>query len=321
VGHERLLQSPRLGAHFGGAEANVAVSLARFGNDAAMISIVPPNPLGRAAVAELKKHGVDTSGVLERPGRMGLYFLEQGGGLRPADVLYDRVDSAFALAPPDTIDWPRALKGARWLHVSGITPAVGERAADAARRATEAAAALGVDVSFDGNYREKLWALWKGDPSAILRDLLSRARIAFVDDRDIALVLGTELDATDVLERRRASAALAFAAFPRLQAIYSTLRYVRDTSTHELGAALFTRHREFLSRTYSLHAIVDRIGSGDAFAAGVLHGIAAGYGDQQTLELGAAGAALKHSVPGDFNLVDLADVERLLSAPAGDVRR
>ena len=186
---------------------------------------------------------------------------------------------------------------------------------------TEAAAVLGVDVSFDGNYRERLWSLWHGDASAILRDLLGRARIAFINDRDVALVLGIELDATDVLERRRAAARAAFAAFPRLQAIYSTLRDVRDTSTQELSAALFTRHREFMSRTYSLHTIVDRIGSGDAFAAGVLHGIAAGDRDQETLELGAAAAALKHSVPGDFNLVGLEEVEHLLRARGSDIRR
>ena len=181
-GHELLLQTPRLDVHVGGAEANVAVGLARLGRPAAMISAVPDNALGQAALGELRRHGVDVAGVQTLPGRMGLYFLSAGAVTRPFEVLYDRAASAFALAQPDLIDWDAALAGASWLHLSGVTPALGARAAEAAIRAAEGAVRLGVPVSFDGNYRAKLWAAWEGDGPAILRRLMAAADLPDVHD-------------------------------------------------------------------------------------------------------------------------------------------
>ena len=317
---EQLLQSPALHANFGGAEANVAVSLARFGHDAAMVSVVPPNALGAAAVAELRRNGVRTSGIVTAPGRMGLYFLVPGAVSRPSAVLYDRAGSAFALAAPTAIDWPTELRGARWLHLSGIASALGERAAAANQRAADTALELGLAVSFDGNYREQLWAASGGDAPRLLRAMLATAQLAFVDDRDIALSLGIELGG-EPLERRRDAAAAAFAAFPRLETVCSTIREVDSASRQRLGGVMFTRKRELVSRTYSLDGIVDRVGAGDAFAAGILHGRVAGLADQDTLELGTAAAALKHSIRGDFNLVDLRDVEQLVAAKGLDIRR
>jgi 2-dehydro-3-deoxygluconokinase len=317
---EQLLQCPSLQVHFGGAEANVAVSLARFGHDAAMVSIVPPNALGAAAVAELRRHGVSTSGILTGPGRMGLYFLTPGAVSRPSAVLYDRTGSAFAVAAPTAIDWPAALRGARWLHLSGIASALGERAAAANQRAADAALELGIAVSFDGNYREQLWAASGGDAPRLLRAMLATAQIAFVDDRDIALSLGVACNG-EALERRRDAAAAAFAAFPRLETICSTIRDVDSVHHQRLGGVMFTRNRELVSRTYSLDGIVDRVGAGDAFTTGILHGRVVGLADQDTLELAAAAAALKHSIRGDFNLVDLHDVEQLVAAKSLDIRR
>jgi 2-dehydro-3-deoxygluconokinase len=317
---EQLLQSPSLRVHFGGAEANVAVSLARFGHAASMVSIVPPNALGAAAVAELRKHGVSTSGIVTAPGRMGLYFLAPGAVSRPSAVLYDRTGSAFALAAASAIDWPTALHGASWLHLSGIASALGEHAAAANQAAADAALALGIAVSFDGNYREQLWAASSADAGALLRRMLAAAQVAFVDDRDIALTLGVELEG-EALARRRGAAAAAFAAFPRLQTICSTIREVDGTSRQRLGGVMFTREGELTSRTHSLDDIVDRVGAGDAFAAGIIHGRVAGLADQATLELGVAAAALKHSIRGDFNLVDLRDVERAVAAKGLDIRR
>jgi 2-dehydro-3-deoxygluconokinase len=317
---EQLLQSPSLQVHFGGAEANVAVSLARFGHDAAVVSIVPPNALGAAAVAELRRHGVSTSGIVTGPGRMGLYFLTPGAVSRPSAVLYDRAGSAFAVAAPTAIDWPTALRGARWLHLSGIASALGERAAAANQRAADAALELGVAVSFDGNYRAQLWAASGGDAPRLLRAMLATAQIAFVDDRDIALSLGVEFNG-EGLERRRDAAAAAFAAFPRLETICSTIRDVDSVHRQRLGGVMFTRERELVSRTYSLDGIVDRVGAGDAFTAGILHGRVVGLADQDTLELAAAAAALKHSIRGDFNLVDPRDVEQLVAAKGLDIRR
>jgi 2-dehydro-3-deoxygluconokinase len=317
---EQLLQSPSLHVHFGGAEANVAVSLARFGHDAAMVSIVPPNALGAAAIAELRRHGVDTSGVVTGPGRMGLYFLTPGAVSRPSAVLYDRAGSAFASAAPTTIDWSAALRGARWLHLSGIASALGERAAAANQRAADAALERGVAVSFDGNYREQLWAASGGDAKRLLRGMLASSEIAFVDDRDIALSLGIEIKG-ESLERRRSAAAAAFAAFPRLATICSTIREAESAQRQRLGGVMFTRTGELVARTYSLDGIVDRVGAGDAFAAGILHGRATRLADQDTLELGVAAAVLKHSIRGDFNLVSVSDVDQLVAAKGVDIRR
>ena len=317
---EQLLQSPSLHVHFGGAEANVAVSLARFGHDAAMISIVPPNALGTAAIAELRRHGVDTTGIATGPGRMGLYFVTPGAVSRPSAVLYDRSGSAFALAAPDALDWRSALRNARWLHLSGIASALGEPAAAANQRAADAALELGVAVSFDGNYREQLWVASGGDARALLRGMLATAEVAFVDDRDVALTLGVEFRG-ETLERRRSAAAAAFAAFPRLETICSTVREVDSAQRQQLGGVMLTRNSQLKSRTYALDGIVDRVGTGDAFAAGILHGRIAGLADQDTLELGVAAAVLKHSIRGDFNLVDLRDVEQLVAAKGVDIRR
>jgi 2-dehydro-3-deoxygluconokinase len=317
---EQLLQSPSLDVHFGGAEANVAVSLARFGHDVAMVSVVPPNTLGAAAVAELRRHGVGTNGIVTGPGRMGLYFLAPGAVSRPSAVLYDRAGSAFALAAPNAIDWPATLRGARWLHLSGIASALGERAAAVNQRAADAALELGVAVSFDGNYRKQLWAASGGDAPRLLRAMLATAQLALVDDRDIALSLGVELGG-EALDRRRNAAAAAFAEFPRLETICSTIREVDSASRQHLGGIMFTRKRELVSRAYSLDGIVDRVGAGDAFAAGILHGRVTGLPDQDTLELAVAAAALKHSIRGDFNLVDLSDVEQLIAAKSLDIRR
>jgi len=320
-GRERLLQSPRLDARFGGAEANVAVSLARFGHEAACVSVVPDNPLGRGALGELRRHGVDIAGVRFGPGRMGLYFLSPGAGLRPSEVTYDREGSAFALASPDATDWDRELAGADWLHLSGITPAVGPGPAEAARRAVAAAVRLGVRVSFDGNYRAKLWAAWSGDGPAVIRALLEGADLAFVDHRDLALVLGDDLSGTSADERSAAAARAAFAAFPRLQRLAHTVRVQHAVDDQKLSARLHTRIEEHRTRVFPLSGVVDRIGAGDAFAAGVLHGLVTGRDAAAALDFGAAAAALKHSVPGDFNLVEESEVDALLEGAGLDVKR
>ena len=317
---EQLLQSPVLAAHVGGSEANVAVSLARFGHDAAVVSVVPRNALGAAAVSELRRHRVATDGIIEGQGRMGLYFLTPGAVSRPGAVLYDRANSAFARAAPTVIDWPLTLRGASWLHVSGITSALGEQAADANRRATTAAASAGISVSFDCNYREQLWAASGADARRTLHEMVAAARLAFMDDRDAALILGAEFVGS-ALDRRRAAAAAAFKEFPRLERICSTIRDADSVDRQRLWGVLHTRKSELVSRTHTLDGIVDRIGAGDAFAAGMLHGLIARHDEQRALDLAAAAAALKHSVRGDANLVDLADVESLVAGSAGDVRR
>ncbi len=322
-GRELLLQSPRLEVHVGGAEANVGVSLARFGHEVAMLGTVADNALGRAALGELRRHGVDTRAVRLAAGRMGLYFLATGAGHRPSEVLYDRADSAFALAPADGYDWPALLHGAGWLHLSGVTPALGAATAAAATDAVRAAVSQGVQVSFDGNFRPKLWAAWDGDPASILRPLLEGAGIAFADHRDIDVVLGVDETSADTHEQRFAIASRrAFDAFPRLQRIACTTRAQSSVDHHALGALMATRdgalHRV---EPRELPGIVDRIGGGDAFAAGVLHGLASGWNDADSLRFGHAAGCLKHAVPGDFNLCDAEDVMALVRGERLDVKR
>ncbi len=323
-GRELLLQSPRLEVQVGGAEANVAVSLARFGQAVAMAGTVADNALGRAALGELRRHGVDTAPVRLAEGRMGLYFLATGAGHRPSEVLYDRADSAFALADPAAYDWPSLLRDAAWLHVSGVTPALGAATARAAADAVRAANAAGVRVSFDGNFRPKLWARWDGDPATLLRPLLDGAEIAFADHRDIDVVLGAATAATpDTHAQRFAQAARrAFDAFPRLQRIACTTRAQASVEHHALGALMATRAGELHQvDARELTGIVDRIGGGDAFAAGVLHGLASGWNDADSLRFGHAAGCLKHAVPGDFNLVDADDVMALVRGERLDVKR
>ena len=321
-GHELLLQSSQLKVCFGGAEANVAVSLARLGHEARMVSVLPDNPLGRAAVEELRKLGVDTGGLRTGPGRMGLYFLAPGAVRRASEVLYDRAFSAFAEAAPDAVDWDREFEGADAFHLSGVTAAVGRRAAEAALRAMKAARARGLAISFDCNYRPKLWDAWKGDAAGILGELIGQAGVVFGDHRDVAMVLGGSFAAVDPRQRGRAAADAAFAAFPQLKRLVHTVRVQHSVEHHDLTGQMFGPEASWTTPSFPLWPIVDRIGGGDAFAAGVLHGLRTGMGEQAALEFGLAAACLKHTIPGDFNLATEKDIRALLDADGGlDVKR
>jgi len=319
-GREMLLQSPRLAAHVGGAEANVAVSLARFGHAAAMASVVPDNALGQAAIGELRRYGVDTSPVIFAPGRMGLYFLVTGAIHRTSEVLYDRAASAFALHA-GRLDAASLLEGADALHVSGVTPAISAAAAQAAKQAMEKARERKLAVSFDCNYRAKLWEAAPGDAPRLLGELTALAGTVFGGTRDLALMLGHEAGGADTVEAFRAAGEAAFAAFPGLQRIATTVRRQNSVDHHDMSAWMLTRAGLVSGRNYAVGPIVDRIGTGDAFAAGVLHGIRRGMPDEQALQFGLAAACLKHSVPGDFNLVTEADVRALMDDAGYGVRR
>lgn len=317
-GAEFLLQNAKLEVAYGGAEANVAVSLARFGHDVRMVTVTPDNALGRAAIEELRRHGVDTSGVSAAAGRMGLYFLTPGAGPRAADILYDRANSAFASADLTNIDWQSQLSGAGLLHVSGVTAALGANAAAAALHAVKQARRLGISVSFDCNYRAKLWEAWRGDGPRILREIVAEADIVFGDHRDIALILGQSFEADDA--RGRHAAAAAFAAFPNLQRLAHTIRVQHSVNHNELAAAMYARDGVWHAGAVDLTHIVDRIGAGDAFAAGLLHGLRTAMNEEAALKFALTAAALKHVTPGDFGLARVADVEAAM-APGLDVRR
>ena len=323
--NELLLQSPALTVRPGGAEANVAVSLARFGAPTRMATVLPDNALGHAARDEVRKHGVDTTPIVFTPGRMGLYFLTPGAVRRPSEVLYDRAGSAFVEHVNTAFDWDRLLEGVEWLHASGVTPATGPNGSAAAVALVEAAVRMGVKVSYDGNFRGKLWEQWDGDPPATLGKMLAGATVAFADDRDFALVLKTRFDSPDPAERRRQAAKAAFAAFPRLQRIACTLRVQDSVADQALSAVMLTRDGDSIIETRAeaihLSGVIDRVGGGDAFASGVLFGLWSGWADQQALDFGLAAAGLKHSVPGDFNLFTADQVHAAMADGGFDIRR
>jgi 2-dehydro-3-deoxygluconokinase len=318
-GRELLLQTPRLDVHIGGAEANVAVGLACLGHSTRVVSRVPDNALGEAAIGYLRRYGVDASTVATGAGRMGLYFLSPGAGLRASGIVYDREGSSFALTTVADYDWDRLLEGAELFHISGITPALGPASAEVAIAAAEAAAAKGVPISFDGNYRAQLWQRWKSDPKSILARLVSKTDILFGNHRDISLLLGTSYGGEGEGRRRQAAEA-AFAAFPKLRLIASTARHIVNADTHRISARLDARDGSAQTEEVALSGIIDRIGGGDAFAAGVLHGIQTGRDIDWTARSGLALTALKHSLPGDASLFTPRDLEAFFAGEL-DVRR
>ncbi len=322
-GRELLLQSPALEVRMGGAEANVAVSMARFGHEAAMVSVVANNALGEAVAGELRRHGVSTAAVQTVDGRMGLYFLTSGAVQRPSEVLYDRAGSAFAVAGGGRHDWTELLRGADVLHVSGVTPALGAASAQATLEAMRAARAAGVTVSFDGNFRPALWEAWRGDAPGLLRAIMAEADVMFASHRDIEVVLGSSFAQATPQERFAAASAAAFEAFPGLRRMAATVRLQRSVDHHALSAMMAIRGVDGLLTTpcHEVAGIVDRIGTGDAFAAGALHGLLSGMADADGLHFGLAAACLKHSIPGDFNLVGTRDVEAFLGGLGFDVKR
>ena len=318
-GRELILQTPKFDVWVAGAEANVATALARLGHDVGFASAVPANDLGDSAVATLRGHGITTSGIQRRGERMGLYFVTSGAGMRATEVIYDRAHSSFAEAPADAWDWDALLAGVDRLHLSGITPALGPVPGQAAIAAAEAAAARNIAVSFDGNWRGKLWERWDGKPREILSRLVAQADLMFGNHRDIALLLGKPFSA-DGEDRRREAADAAFAAFPKLQAIASTARHVEDADRHRLSARIDARDAHAQSAEITLAGIVDRIGAGDAFAAGVLHALRNGGTIDDAARTGLALTALKHSLPGDASLFRQADIDAFLEGGL-DVRR
>jgi 2-dehydro-3-deoxygluconokinase len=319
-GKELLLQSPHLQVHFGGAEANVAVSLRKLGYRTRMVTCLPDNTLGHGAAGELRRHGVDVEPIRFAAGRMGLYFLTPGAGQRPAEVLYDRADSAFAVAAADCFDWQQLLADANWLHISGITPAVSASAAAAASRAMTAARAAGSKVSFDCNFRARVWGQRTAKAPEILRDLCQHADLIFGEDRDLQLMLGIT-GRSSPAAARSAEVTAAFAEFKHLRWLAHTSRTRHSVDVQELVGTLHERTTSCSSRRYALHGIVDRIGAGDAFAAGMLHGLLSELAPQKAVEFATAAACLKHSIPGDFNLLSQQDIELLLAESTPDVRR
>ena len=320
-GNERLLQSERLEAGFGGAEANVVASLAQLGVAAAMASALPPNAIADAAIANLRRFGVDTSAIVRQGERVGTYYIEAGAGLRPSTVIYDRAGSSMAMAKLGDFDWDAILHGATWLHLSGITPAISASAAALTLEAARAARARGITVSCDYNYRAKLWQYGKS-PRDVMPEIVREVNVGIAGREDCQTMLGVEMAPRSVgagvdTAAFKMLAERVLEAFPNLKAQAITLRDSRTADSHGWSACLHDRTTFSVSHQYQIEGAVDRVGAGDAFAAGLIYGMCTGAGSQRALELAAAASCLKHFIPGDVNRATLPEIEAAMRGEGG----
>lgn len=325
-GHERFLQSPRFQATFGGTEANVAVSLANFGLESYYVTRLPAHEIGTAAVRALQAEGVRTPFVLRGGDRIGVYFTEAGASQRSSAVIYDRARSAISEMEPGSVPWAEVLSGAAWFHCTGITPALGPKAAACTREALESAKASGARVSLDLNYRRKLWP--EAEAQRVIRPLMAFVDLVIANEEDIQSVLGLEVPGADVtkgafdLEGYRGVSERVAREFGVSQ-VAITLRESRSASENGWSGVLFEAaggvfHR---SQKYDI-TVVDRLGGGDSFAAGLIYGLITGRPADAALRFAVAASALKHTIPGDFNRVTVAEVDRLSGGDAsGRVQR
>ena len=321
-GYERFLQSPSFEATFGGAEANVAVALAGFGMEAAFVSKVPQNPIGKAALAELNKFGVDTSFCAQGGERLGIYYLEKGAGPRPSLCVYDRKNSAIAEANSADFDWPTILKGAAAFHFTGITPALSKNCASLCLQAVKAARKLGVTVTCDLNFRKKLWT--RAQAKKTMTELCKYVDVCILNEEDASDVFGIKAARSNVSQAKLDAQGykdVARQLFERFdfKAVAISQRESYSASDNGWSGLYFERRtagepKMYASKKYELR-LVDRVGGGDAFAAGIIYGLLNKLGGQKTVDFAAASGALQQTIEGDFSRATVAEVDRL---SAGD---
>ncbi len=325
-GTQRFFQSPFFEATFGGGEANVAAALARFGCDASFVSVIPANAIGDACVGELRRHGVDTSHIARKGSRLGIYFLEAGASQRPSVVIYDRSGASLAEARSGDIDWDRAFPGAAWFHLTGITPAISQSAAELSLEAVQRAKLKALTVSCDLNFRRNLWKYGKDAPE-VMGEIVRHVDVIMANEEDCQHVLGITADVdveSGALDpaRYRTLAEKVLAAYKSVGRVAITLRESRSADDNGWSAVLHDRRGFFVSRRYEIRDIVDRVGSGDAFSAGLIYGLLNLPGASEALEFAAAAGCLKHSIPGDLPLLSVQEVKALMGGSGpGRVQR
>lgn len=318
---ERLCQQAQFDINFVGAEVNVAVSMARYGHKTAYVAGLPSNSLGRAARDEIRKHGVGCDDIHFQNGRMGLLYLEMGAMFRPSQILYDREHSAFAEAAASEYDWDTILDGADWLHLSGISLALGDAPRQACFDAVAAAKKHGVKISFDCNYRPTLWEGREVEAPELLKEILASADILFGGPRDMALIFDREINLNDPKTAFANASMIAFEEFPNLQTMAATSRKILTADNNIITAFISDGKSIFTAAPIHLDNIVDRIGTGDAFVGGILHRLSQERSLQDTIDFGLAACSIKHSLRGDFNLTSEAEVENFINTGASDVSR
>ena len=323
-GHSRIVQTDCFDAVYGGGEANVAVSLANYGDEAYFVTKLPRHEVGQAALCALRRYGVRTDYVARGGERLGIYYLESGAAMRPSKVIYDRAHSAIADAEPADFDFDAIMAGADWFHWSGITPALSAGAARLTELALQAARRHGVTVSVDLNYRKKLWT--PEEAQRVMRPLMAYVDVCIGNEEDAALCLGFRPDAD--VEAGRTDAEGYRDTFRQMagtfgfKCVASTLRESYSASHNGWKGLAYDGTRFYGSRHYDILPITDRVGAGDAFSAGLIHCLAAGQSPDRALEFAVAASALKHTLPGDFNMVSADEVEHLVQGDgSGRVQR
>ncbi len=323
-GYYRFVQTDSFGATYGGGEANVAVSLANYGMDAAFVTKLPTHDIGQAAVNPLRRFGVDTKSITRGGDRVGIYFLEKGASQRPSKVIYDRAGSSIATATTADFDWDAIFEGADWFHFTGITPALGDNVAAICLEALKAAKARGITVSCDLNYRKKLWTREKA--GEVMGELCKYVDVCIANEEDAADVFGIHAANTDVTKgevnhegykdvARQLKDRFGFSH------VAITLRSSISANDNDWAAMLYDGNDFYFSKQYRMH-IVDRVGGGDSFGGGLIYSLLSGFAPQQTIEFAVAASCLKHSIEGDFNQVSVAEVQNLAGGDgSGRVQR
>ncbi len=321
-GFLRFSQAKEFEVTFGGGEANVAVSLANYGIDAYFASRLPDNDIGDAAVASLREHNVKTDFIVRGGDRIGIYYLESGAVSRGSKVIYDRAHSAFDTIKKGMIDWDKALDGATWFHWTGITPSISQSAAEVCKEALEAASKKGITISTDLNYRKKLWK-WGKTAGEVMEDLVKYCDVILGNEEDAEMVFGIKPEGVDVTAGHVEGAAYESVGrqlmekFPKAKKVIITLRGSISASHNSWAGVLWDGNSLYESPTYQITHIVDRVGGGDSFMGGLVYGlITYPNDDQKALNFAVAASCLKHTIKGDFNLVTVDEVEKLMSGDA-----
>lgn len=323
-GYYRFSQSDKYLATFGGAEANVAVSLANYGVDVAFVSKLPKHEIGQTAVNSLRKYGVDTSLIVHGGDRVGIYYCEKGASQRPSKVIYDRAYSAIAMAEKADFDWDKIFDGVEWFHFTGITPALSNSMAEITLEALQQAKKRNITVSCDLNYRNKLWS--KENAGKVMSELCSYVDYCIANEEDAKDVFGIEADNTDIYSGKLnregyISVAKKLTDKFNFKGVAITLRESLSANDNNWSAMLYTGGEAYFSKKYAVH-IVDRVGGGDSFGGGLIYSLISGYSAQETIEFAVAASCLKHSIEGDYNLVSVDEVKKLAGGDAsGRVQR
>lgn len=323
-GYYRFVQAENFGATYGGGEANVAVSLANYGMDAVFVTKLPKHEIGQAAVNSLRKFGVDVSKIARGGDRVGIYFLEKGASQRPSKVIYDRAGSAIALAKPEDFDWNAIFDGADWFHFTGITPALGDGVAELCLEACKAAKAKGLTVSCDLNYRKNLWSREKA--GKVMGGLMEYVDVCIANEEDASDVFGIKADNTDINSGKLShegykQVAKKLADTFHFGKVAITLRESISANDNNWAAMLYDGKDFYFSKKYAVR-IVDRVGGGDSFGAGLIYALISQMGSQEALEFAVAASCLKHTIEGDVNMVSVDEVKKLAGGDgSGRVQR